>query len=189
MLAGREFAELDQPSQADGSKTLPAVLNERAARGFFGNGNAIGKHVRDDKQSCEVVGVVPDLKDGSGISQPIVYVPLTRRIFARPPAGGITIIVRSDAGTDTLSRIRSEFASVDPNLSLFDVQTLSEYLQFSRYVMWSALRTYGGIGVFGLILSAIGLAGVTGYAVANGAEKSEFEWRWAHVKGRCCGCC
>ncbi len=167
MLAGREFAELDQPSQADGSKTLPAVLNERAARGFFGNGNALGKHVRDDKQSYEVVGVVPDLKDGSGISQPIVYVPLTRRIFARPPAGGITIIVRSDAGTDTLSRIRSEFASVDPNLSLFDVQTLSEYLQFSRYVMWSALRTYGGIGVFGLILSAIGLAGVTGYAVAQ----------------------
>ena len=167
MLAGREFAELDQPSQADGSKTLPAVLNERAARGFFGNGNAIGKHVRDDKQSYEVVGVVPDLKDGSGISQPIVYVPLTRRIFARPPAGGITIIVRSDAGTDTLSRIRSEFASVDPNLSLFDVQTLSQYLQFSRYVMWSALRTYGGIGVFGLILSAIGLAGVTGYAVAQ----------------------
>jgi len=167
MLAGREFAELDQPSQADGSKTLPAVLNERAARGFFGNGNAIGKHVRDDKQSYEVVGVVPDLKDGSGISQPIVYVPLTRRIFAPPPAGGITIIVRSDAGTDTLSRIRSEFASVDPNLSLFDVQTLSQYLQFSRYVMWSALRTYGGIGVFGLILSAIGLAGVTGYAVAQ----------------------
>lgn len=167
MLAGREFAELDQPSQADGSRTLPAVLNERAARGFFGNGNAIGKHVRDDKQSYEVVGVVPDLKDGSGISQPIVYVPLTRRIFARPPAGGITIIVRSDSGTDTLSRIRSEFASVDPNLSLFDVQTLSEYLQFSRYVMWSALRTYGGIGVFGLILSAIGLAGVTGYAVAQ----------------------
>ncbi len=75
--------------------------------------------------------------------------------------------MRSDAGTDTLSRIRSEFASVDPNLSLFDVQTLSQYLQFSRYVMWSALRTYGGIGVFGLILSAIGLAGVTGYAVAQ----------------------
>jgi putative ABC transport system permease protein len=33
--------------------------------------------------------------------------------------------------------------------------------------MWSALRTYGGIGIFGLILSAIGLAGVTAYAVAR----------------------
>ena len=50
---------------------------------------------------------------------------------------------------------------IHPNLNLFDVQTLSEYLQFSRYLMWSALRTYGGIGLFGLVLSAIGLARVT----------------------------
>jgi len=177
MLAGREFEELDQQSLdsrnfdprsgADRSKTVPAVLNERAARGFFGHGNAIGKHVRDAKSSYEVVGVVHDLKDGSGFTLPIVYVPLTRRDFAQPPAGGITIIARSDAGPDALSGIRNVIASIDPNLSLFDVQTLSEYLQFSRYVMWSALRTYGGIGLFGLILSAIGLAGVTGYAVAQ----------------------
>ena len=33
--------------------------------------------------------------------------------------------------------------------------------------MGSALRTFGGIGVFGLVLSAIGLAGVTGCAVAQ----------------------
>jgi predicted permease len=169
MLAGREFEELDQRSQADGSKTvaLPVVLNESAASGFFGNGNAIGKRVRHDKQSYEVVGVVRDLKDGIGINQSIVYVSLTRRDFARPPAGGITIIVRSDARTDALSGIRSVIASIDPNLTFFNVQTLSEYLERSRYIVRSAMRTYGGIGVFGLVLSAIGLAGVTAYAVAQ----------------------
>jgi ABC-type antimicrobial peptide transport system permease subunit len=169
MLAGREFEELDQRSQADGSKTvaLPVVLNESAASGFFGNGNAIGKRVRHDKQSYEVVGVVRDLKDGIGINQSIVYVSLTRRDFARPPAGGITIIVRSDARTDALSGIRSVIASIDPNLTFFNVQTLSEYLERSRYIVRSAMRTYGGIGVFGLVLSAIGLAGVTAYAVAR----------------------
>jgi ABC-type antimicrobial peptide transport system permease subunit len=114
-----------------------------------------------------VVGVVPDLKDGSGISLPIVYLPLTRRDFARPPAAGITVVVRSDSGRDALTSIRSVFTSIDPNLNLFDVQTLSEYLERSRYLMWSAVRTYGGIGLFGLVLSSIGLAGVTAYAVAR----------------------
>jgi ABC-type antimicrobial peptide transport system permease subunit len=93
-----------------------------------------------------------------------VYVPLSRRDFVHPPAGGITIIVRSDAG---MSGIRNVIASIDPNLNLFDVQTLSEYLEVSRSAMRSALRTYGGIGLFGLVLSAIGLAGVTGYAGAQ----------------------
>ena len=166
MLAGREFEELDERNQG-GSKALPAVLNESAASGLFGSGNAIGKRVRDSQQSYDVVGVVRDLKNGSGVIQTILYAPLTRRDLARPPSSGITIIVRSDAGPNALSGIRSAIASIDPNLNLFDVQTLSEYLQLSRYVMWSAMRTYGGIGLFGLVLSAVGLAGVTAYAVAQ----------------------
>lgn len=169
MLAGREFEEFDQRSKTDGSNAvaLPVVLNESAARGFFGNGNAIGKRIRDDKQSYEVVGVVHDLKDVGGEIQSIVYLPLTRRDFARPPAGGITILVRSNAGANALSGIQGVVTSNGPNLTIFSVQTLSEYLERSRYAMRSALRTYGGIGVFGLVLSAIGLAGVTAYAVAQ----------------------
>jgi macrolide transport system ATP-binding/permease protein len=167
MLAGREFVEPDQRSHAEGTKTLPAVLNESAARGFFGKGNAIGKHVRDDKRSYEVVGVVRDLKDVQGFSQSIIYLPLTSRDFARPPAGGITIIVRSDAGTDALSPIRNEIAIIEPNLNIFNTQTLSAYLDRSRSALRFSVQTYGGIGLFGLVLAAIGLAGITAYSVAQ----------------------
>ena len=167
MLAGREFTDLDQRIQADRSKALPAVLNEKAAREFFGNGNAIGQRIRDDKQSYEVVGLVRDLGNGIGISQSIIYLPLTQRNFARPPADGMTIMVRSDAGTDALSDIRREIAFIDPNLNIFNVQTLSDYLDLSRSSTRFAVSTYGGIGVFGLVLSAIGLAGVTAYSVAQ----------------------
>jgi macrolide transport system ATP-binding/permease protein len=167
MLAGREFAETDQRSSGDGSKALPVLLNESAAREFFGNGSALGKSIRDDKQSYEVVGVVHDMKDVQGISQSIVYLPLTSREFARPPAAGMTILVRSDAGADALSGIRNEIASMDPTLNLFHVQTLGTYLDRSRAALRFSLQTYGGIGVFGLVLAAIGLAGITAYAVAQ----------------------
>jgi predicted permease len=173
MLAGREFEERDQRSQPDGSKTfsssaaLPAVLNESAERRLFGNENAIGKRVRDYKRSYEVVGVVRDLKNVSGISPSVIYVPLTPRDFARPPAGGMTILVRSDAGTDALSGIRKEIAFIDPNLNIFNVQTLSAYLDRSQASLRFSIETWGGIGVFGLLLAAIGLAGVTAYSVAQ----------------------
>jgi putative ABC transport system permease protein len=167
MLAGREFVEPDQRSRADGSTALPAVLNESAARRFFGNENAIGKRVSDDKQSYEVVGVVGDSKDVQGFSQSIIYLPLTSRDFARPPAGGITILARSDAGADALSAIQNEITLIDPNLNIFHAQTLGAYLDRSRSALRFSIQTYGGIGVFGLVLAAIGLAGVTAYAVAQ----------------------
>jgi putative ABC transport system permease protein len=96
-----------------------------------------------------------------------MYLPLTPRDFTRPPAGGITIMVRSDAGPDALIGVRNEIAFIDPNLNIFNVQTLSDYLDRSRAALRFSIQTYGGIGVFGLLLAAIGLAGVTAYSVAQ----------------------
>ena len=168
MQAGREFEERDQRSQRE-SKTLslPLVLNETAEHKLFGNEDAIGKRVRDDQRSYEVVGVVRSLKNGIEINQSVVYLPLTQDDFARPPAGGMIIMVRSDAGADALSSIRNEIAFIDPNLNIFDVQTFSAYLDRSRSAPRFAIQTYGGIGVFGLALAAIGLAGITAYGVAQ----------------------
>lgn len=169
VLAGREFEERDQRSQADTLKSfaLPAVLNESAERKLFGNQNAIGKRVRDDQRSYEVVGVVRDMTDVEGFTQAIIYLPLTPRNFARPPAGGMTILVRPHAGPDALSAIRKEIALLYPNLNIIDAQTLSDYLDRSRAHLRFSLQTYGGIGLFGLVLAAIGLAGVTAYSVAQ----------------------
>jgi macrolide transport system ATP-binding/permease protein len=167
ILAGRGFDMRDQQLQPDELKALPALLNESAEHKLFGSENAIGKRVKDDKRSYEVVGVVGDLKDVGGFREPILYAPVTQRDFARPPAGGITVFVRSDGGGDALTGIRNEIAFLDPNLHPFDVQTLSSYLDRSRAALRFSLQTYGGIGLFGMVLAAIGLAGVTAYAVAQ----------------------
>lgn len=167
ILAGREFTVQDQRVEADGSKALPVVLNESAAKAVFGHERAIGQRVRDGKASYEVVGVVNNLGMGLGVSQSIMYLPLTRRDFVRPPANGMTVLIRSDAGADALSAIRHQMAGLDPNLNLFNVRTLNDFLAQRRASTRFAVDTYGGIGVFGLILAAIGLAGVTAYAVAQ----------------------
>jgi MacB-like periplasmic core domain/FtsX-like permease family len=166
MLAGREFTDRDQRLE----NALPAVLNESAAQALFGNASAIGQRVTEDTKSYEVVGVVHDLKNGiPDDDQPaaVLYLPLTQHDFASPPPGGMTILVRSDAGTDALGGVRRLIAAMDPNLAVFNVRTLAEYLERSRESMRLQLDVFGAIGVFGLVLSAIGLAGVTAYAVAR----------------------
>jgi putative ABC transport system permease protein len=167
ILAGREFDERDERAGQNGSSVQPVVLNESAARGFFGNRNAIGQRLKQDQQSYEVVGVVGNLKNGIEIIQSIAYLPLTQRNFARPPVNGISILIRSDAGPDALEDTRNNIASLDPKLTVFNVQTLSDYLNRSRSATRFAAKSYGGIGLFGLMLAAIGLGGVTAYAVAQ----------------------
>jgi predicted permease len=186
VLAGREFEERDQQGPADGPARvfLPVVINQTAGHRIFGNENAIGRHFRDEKQSYEVVGLVPDLKTGISASQSVVYLPLTPREFSRPPAGGMTIMVRSDAGADALSGIRNEISFVDPNLNIFNVQTLGDYLQRSRSFMRFAVQTYGGIGLFGLALAAIGLAGITAYSVAQRRKEIAIRTALGSSRGR-----
>ena len=189
LLVGREFDQRDQlvdrnATGAPEPHVCLCVLNQKAAHALFGGNNAIGKHLRDNQHSYEVVGVVPDMKDATGATLGTAYLRLTPHDFAQTPSGGIVIVARGHSAEDAIGAVRSVVASMDPNLTLFNVQTLSEYLELSRTVMRSALRMFGGIGLFGLILSAIGLAGVTGYAVAQrrkeigirvalGARKSE----------------
>jgi len=169
MLAGREFDKHDQrvPADTSGTASWPALLNETLQHRLFPNQGPLGKRVRDNKRSYEVVGVVHDLKSVDGTSQSVLYLPLTSHDFARPPTGGITVLAHSDAGPDALNRIQNEIAFIDPNLNVFNAQTLSAYLDRSRSALRFSVETYGGIGLFGLVLAAIGLAGVTAYAIAQ----------------------
>src|SRR5262249_54350880 len=167
MVAGREFTELDQRNPGDEPKTLPAVVNESAATAFFGNSNGIGRIISNDRQSYEVVGVIRNWSTGIAGTRSVIYLPLTQRNLARPPADGITVMLRSDAGVDALNSARATVASIDPRLTIFNARSLHDHLERMRASEQFAVDTYGAIGVFGLVLAAIGLAGVTAYAVVQ----------------------
>ena len=175
MLEGRELDAHDQRIDASPGQPLPVVVNETAARGFFGSRDPLGLRISELSHTYQVVGVVKDLSaplsgtetGADMIRVPTLYLPLTRGDFAHPPGDGIVVMVRTAQGTATMEGIRSEIAWLDPNLVMFNVRTLAE--QVDQINALSRLDTflYGAIGGFGLILAAIGLGGVTAYSVAR----------------------
>ena len=175
ILEGREFEIRDQRVEPSKSRPVPVVINRTAAREFFGALEPVGRRISDASRFYEVVGVVKDLSAPMSANAPgqpvtvipVVYLPMMRADFAHPPAGGITVLVRSNASVDAMQGVRKELAAIDPNLVAFNIHTLAgqvaDTLAYLRLGEW----IYGGMGAFGLALAAIGLAGVTAYSVAR----------------------
>jgi macrolide transport system ATP-binding/permease protein len=182
---GREFTRQDLRGAASGNSDQPLLVNQTGARELFPEEDPIGKRLRDVRSgaSYTVVGVTRDLKPGFFSSQPVatVFVPLVLDVGASAAsdvfaalnrgsgmtAPGATIVARGPSGSDTIGAVRAELTSLDPNLTVFNTRTMSEQLSQMNTLIQMGSFFYGGIGVFGLVLASIGLAGVTAYAVAR----------------------
>ncbi len=174
MVQGREFDPRDQRLELGKSNALPVVLNQTAVRSFFGTRDPLGRRISDTSGSYEVVGVIKDLSapqsESAGLAVnalPVIYMPLTRADFAHPPVGGMVVMVRTNSGMDAMTGVRRELAAIDPNLAIFNIRTLAQ--EVHQTAAWERMHAiiYGAIGVFGMVLAAIGLAGVTAYSVAR----------------------
>ena len=168
MAAGREFLPRDEQDASGAAH--PAVISEVAAEQMFGTEDPIGRSIAFGKESFEVVGVAPDLRGRTlGVPPPpTVWIPLTRRAYERPPQGGVALIVRSaPRGNDAVNEVRHEIAAIDPNLTIFNLRTMRDYLDQSNELIQQTGYVYGGFGIFGLILASVGLASVTAYSVAQ----------------------
>jgi hypothetical protein len=74
LLEGREFGMRDQRMEPSKTQALPVVVNQTAAREFFGSGEPVGRRISDAGKSYEVVGAVKDL------SSPLSQTPLLRTL-------------------------------------------------------------------------------------------------------------
>jgi ABC-type antimicrobial peptide transport system permease subunit len=169
MLAGREFTDQDQRIGSSPGSALPVILNQSAAHELFRNQNPIGRRISQEMQSYEVVGVVRNLRGPSmmGRAQTTIYMPITMDTIKRPQTGGLTLMVRSSAGTDALGGIRREIGLLDPNITIFNVRTLTQSLDDMNALRRYSIFLYGSMSLFGLILASVGLAGVTTFAVTQ----------------------
>ena len=175
VLEGRECDAREEHLEASKNRAMPVVLNQTAEHEFFGADGAVGRRLSDASQSYEVIGVVKDLPaPGSdrgtlqGVSSiPMIYVPMTRNDFLHSAADGIIVMIRSDRGAEAMEGVRKELAAIDPNVAVFRVHTLAGQIDDTRANTRRGEFVYGGIGAFGMVLAAIGLAGVTAYSVAR----------------------
>ncbi len=172
LVGGREFDRREQQADAPapkGSAAIPAIVNQTAARELFGSRDPTGRAIREGEVSYTVVGLTRDIQFGFGITKPVatVFLPLTAEQFRKNPALGATLLVRGTAGLDTLAAVRSQLASLHPDLAVYNARTLREDLdRMNSLVAWQA-GIFEVLGVFALLLACIGLGGVTAYAVAQ----------------------
>src|SRR4029077_16037497 len=63
--------------------------------------------------------------------------------------------------------VRRQIAAIDTSLTPFNARSMTEQIDQLMFPVKVALWTYGCIGIFGLILASVGLAGVTAYSVTQ----------------------
>jgi predicted permease len=164
LLRGREFGE------EDGRASRPiVVINERLAAAFWPNQDPIGKSVRlldAGNPVAEVVGVVRDVKYQNlrGEAGPMFY----RPALQTRSTDALTLHVRTaDDPRDVVSAIRLAIRSIDRNVPLFQVTTLEEQLDASFAQTRQAALVTGVFGLLALLLSGIGVYGVTALTVSR----------------------
>jgi len=165
MLLGRDFDARDTPEAPK-----VAIANDAFVRVQFPDaerGSALGHRISIEGPEGpwrEIVGVVGDSKYGSLTEEPtpILYVPLSQNHET-----GMVLYVRTSAPPAVLPAVRAAVQSVEPNLPLPDLHTVAETVATSLYVPRVGAILLGVFAVVAILLAAIGVYGVTSFAVAQ----------------------
>jgi predicted permease len=178
LLRGRGIAEQDTATSEH-----VAVIDEAFAKTYFPNEDPIGKHFGHDVPShagdYTIVGIVKTSRyQHAMLSQnPMFFVPLTQaETFQHPllqhwevSSHFVRKIEFRVAGGPAQygPAIRNALASIDPNLTVIALQSMSEQVDRLYDQERLTARLTELFGLLALLLASIGIYGVTAYNVAG----------------------
>jgi len=162
MIEGREL----RPDDSDEGAQVPVVVNETFVRKYLAGKDGVGRQLELTRQGrtvvYEIVGVAADTRDGS------VRGELSPFIFAPNGEAGGTIEIRTSIDQRTMADlVRRELPLVHPSLRLVDVTRQSALVQNTLLRERLLAVLSGFFAALGLALAAVGLYGVSSYAVVR----------------------
>jgi predicted permease len=163
LTRGRDFAA------GDTQASLPvAIVNEALAAQYWPGEDPLGKQMMVEgdtgPRALSVVGVTADARLIwlTGSVEPYVYVPFAQRFLPR-----VALLMRTSDDRSVVPEIRALLRNMNPNLPITQSMRLSEVTAIGVIPQRIAASVAGTMGIIGLLLAAIGIYGVTSYAVSR----------------------
>jgi predicted permease len=160
MEQGREFTRGDQDTS-----TPVAIVNEKMARDYWPNGEALGKRIRlpGEAQMRQIVGVTRNANYTNWAEPPqdCVYVPLTQKF-----SDAMVLFVRSKgAPQQIMSGVQREVRAAGPGVMVNDTRTGRALVDGGLFQPRMGVALLSVFGLLALLLASIGLYGIMAYSV------------------------
>jgi predicted permease len=168
LIAGRDFTDADRRG---GPRV--AIVNAAFARRFFGSADAVGRSITVYPNSpramrAEIVGIVTDAISSSPRERmPATwYMPMVQFDTHPFPAARLSIRTARGSAAALTTRVAEAVAAVEPRIAL-TFRPLRDQLDASLTRDRLMAELAGFLGLLALLLSGIGLYGVTEFATSQ----------------------